>query len=97
MKSAWGDVAQRELEQTEIIDIKAEDELTASWEPFIHTHHYDIANVFDDSWVAKHPRRSIEAAWQQIIEAKFIDENPAPAGSDLHGLWSWYRKLTKFE
>ncbi len=97
MKSAWGDVAQRELEQTEIIDIKTEDDLTASWEPFIHTHHYDIATGFDDSWAAKHPRRSIEAAWQQIMEAKFIDENPAPAGLNLAGLWSWYRKLTNFE
>jgi hypothetical protein len=97
MKGAWGDVYRRELEQTEIIDIKTEDELTANWKPFIHSHHYDAASAFDDSWVAKHPRRSIEAAWGQFIERNVIDNNPAPPGLDLPGLWHWYGKLTKFE
>ncbi len=97
MKGAWGDVEQRELEQTEIVDIKEEDELTKSWEPFIHTHHYDIARSFDESWLGKHPRRTIEAACQQILEAKFIDENPAPQGLALLDLQKWYQELAAFE
>lgn len=97
MKGAWGPSSKRELEQTEIIDVKEEDELTANWEPFIHTHHYDITHSFDDSWLAKHPRRSVEAAWKQIMEAKYIDENPAPPNLDLPGLWGWHHKLSNFE
>lgn len=97
MKGAWGDVKHRELEQTEIIDVKNKEELTTSWKPFIHTHHYDVVEKFNDSWMAKHPRRSVEAALQQYVEAKFIDENPAPATSDLLELWDWHDKLTKFE
>ena len=37
MKSAWGNVNQREMEQTEIIDRRSEDDLCNTWEPFIHT------------------------------------------------------------
>ncbi|HXV98863.1 MAG TPA: hypothetical protein VEC93_10605, partial [Anaerolineae bacterium] len=35
MKAAWGDKNERSLEQTEIIDIRSEDDLRATWEPFI--------------------------------------------------------------
>jgi hypothetical protein len=62
MKEAWGDTSSRELEQTEIIDI-TKDELTTSWSPFIHTHHYDVHREFADSWLRHHPRRSCEALW----------------------------------
>ena len=37
MKSAWGDVNQREMEQTEIIDIRSEDDLCSTWET-IYSH-----------------------------------------------------------
>jgi hypothetical protein len=49
MKEAWGDTEKRELEQTEIIDIRSEDDLTQTWDPFIHTHHYDVHAGFSDS------------------------------------------------
>ena len=52
-KEAWGSVEQRDMEEFEVIDIKAEDELLETWSPFIHTHHYQIAKDFYNSWIAK--------------------------------------------
>lgn len=97
MHTAWGEPSERSLEEIEIIDVKPKDELLETWSPFIHTHHYEVQNAFYDSWIAKHPRRSCEAAIAQFINAKFIDVNPLPRNADFTELWSWYDKLTKVE
>jgi hypothetical protein len=73
LSQGWGDPNKRELEQIEIIDLKQEDELLTTWDPFIHSHHRVVLKSFYDSWIATHPRRSCEAAWQQFLEAKFLD------------------------
>ena len=97
MQTAWGKPEKRELEQIQIIDIKSEDELSANWASFIHTHHYEVHNNFYDSWIAKHPRRTCEAAWQQFLEAKFVDENPFPAKANFPDLHEWFKQLTDVE
>jgi hypothetical protein len=53
MKEAWGQVEERRLEQTEIIARPGadHDELHKTWDPFIHTHHYDIVESFYESWL----------------------------------------------
>jgi hypothetical protein len=93
MKAAWGDVKERSLEQTEIIDIKSENELQATWKPFIHTHHYEIHDNFYDSWIAKHPRRTGEAYHNQYLNALFINDNPIPQNLGFPDLWDWYDEL----
>ncbi len=97
MTAAWGSVGERTFEQTEIIDIKDEADLRSTWSPFIHTHHYDIRKDFFDSWIAQHPRRSCEAAWQQFFEARFISTNPAPRTEDLTSLQAWFASLLNAE
>jgi hypothetical protein len=97
MKEAWGDTVSRELEQTEIIDIRDEDELSELWEEFIHTHHYDIHRNFDQSWLANHPRRTCETAWQQFMECQFLANHSLPAGNDLEALQTWVKPLVDAE
>lgn len=97
MKSAWGDVNQRNMEQTEIIDIKDENVLHDTWEPFIHSHHYDTHKSFYDSWIANHPRRTGEAYLNQFIDAKFINNNPVPVDDNFTELWSWFEQLKNVE
>lgn len=97
MKSAWGDVNQREMEQTEIIDIRSEDDLGNTWEPFIHTHHYETHSSFYDSWIANHPRRTGEAYINQYCNAQFIDNNPIPKELAFPELWAWYDRLKQVE
>ena len=74
LKNAWGDTEKRQFEQTEIIDIKQEDELVSSWNPFIHSHHYEIHNSFFDSTIASFPRRTCECLFDQNMNANFIDD-----------------------
>ena len=97
LKSAWGDVYDREMEQTEIIDIRTEDELSETWEQFIHSHHYDTFTSFYDSWLANHPRRTGEAYLNQFLKAQFIENNPIPKEHTFWELWEWFEKLQEIE
>ena len=46
------------MNQVEIIDIRDETELRASWLDFIRFDHYEVHSSFYESWTAKHPRRT---------------------------------------
>jgi hypothetical protein len=100
LKQAWGEVDVRQFEQTEIIGRPGCDHnrLHDTWQPFIHTHHYDIFESFYESWMAEHPRRTGEAYWNQYIAAQFISENPVPSDiRQLEELVEWYRPLLEVE
>jgi len=97
MKSAWGEVTQRDMEQTEIIDIRSEDDLCSTWEPFINTNHYETHSDFYDSWISKHPRRTGEAYINQYKNSKFIYDNPVPKEFGFTELWDWYDRLMQVE
>lgn len=97
MQYAWGSVDKRNMEQIEIIDIAPEDELSKRWEGFIHSHHYTVINNFYDSWIANHPRRTGEAYLNQIINIKYIENNPLPKNNDFSDLWKWFEPLRKVE
>ena len=90
MKEAWGNKNQRSMEQTAFITTQSEDEVSKNWEPFIHTHHYEVDADFYSSWIANHPRRTGEAYLNQYLEAKFIDNNPIPRHLNLSALWDSY-------
>ncbi|MFH1178703.1 MAG: hypothetical protein V1711_03225 [bacterium] len=97
MKEAWGDKNQRSMEQTTFITTQSDDEVSENWEPFIHTHHYEVDADFYNSWIANHPRRTGEAYLNQYLEAKFIDNNPIPRGLDFPELWGWYERFKDAE
>jgi hypothetical protein len=91
LKNGWGDVEKRNLEETEIIDVRPENELTTTWEPFIHTHHYRIRKSFYDSYIGKHPRRSCEALWACLMECQFLQGTDIPQNASFDDLYKWFR------
>ncbi|MGE3979663.1 MAG: hypothetical protein AB7F94_19070 [Nitrospira sp.] len=91
LKSGWGDVNERELEEVEIIDIRDENSLRASWNEFIHTHHYTVKDNFFESWFAHHPRRSCEAIWAQNMDCMFIQPFKAPQTKSFRELYDWFK------
>jgi hypothetical protein len=100
LKEGWGEVADRNMEQTEIISRPGSDEdaLRRTWKPFIHTHHYEVHTSFYKSWLGNHPRRSGEAYVNQYWEAKFIENNPIPSeATDLRDLADWFAPLFEAE
>jgi hypothetical protein len=89
MGEAWGDVNSQELEQTCFISLQNEDEISANFGRFIHSHHYEIHKNFYESWIARHPRRTGEAWWNQYMEAKFLPDNRIPKDASFPELWDW--------
>ena len=100
LKDAWGDVEDRRMEQTEIINRPGvdHDALREVWSPFIHTHHYEIHESFYDSWISNHPRRTLEAYVNQYLEAKFIENNLVPPDlATVEDLVAWFEPLLEAE
>ena len=97
MKEAWGETHKRELEEVEIISTKDEDELRKTWDEFIHTHHYTVHDNFYESFISKHPRRTCEAMWNQLMECKFISDNDLPKDLTFPDLYSWLQPLLDIE
>jgi hypothetical protein len=97
MSAAWGSPSDRMLEQTDFITLQPREEVRQAWKRFIHTHHYDVTDNYGDSWLANHPRRSGEAYLAQFIDARFVEENPAPATISMDELWAWFDQLLPAE
>ena len=97
LSQAWGNPKDREFEQIEIIDIKDDEILRNNWKRFIHTHHYETHTDFYESWIANHPRRTIEAFINEKYGAKFIESNPIPKDLPFTDLWSWFSPLLEAE
>ena len=97
LKEAWRKAGTRELEQVEMIDIKNADDLRETWDPFIVEHHYDTEMSFYESWIARHPRRSCDAVWRQIMELEFLVDNPIPRQLPFGEQLAWFKQLVEAE
>ena len=100
MKSGWGDKMQRQYEEVEIIHRpgKTDDEVTAPWKDFIHSHHYMIVDDFDKSLIGTHPRRTCEVFFAQSMDVKYVlHENKPPKITDLTELVDWFNSLFEAE
>lgn len=75
LKTAWGSIDDRNLEEIEIVDLRPEDEVLDSWSEFIHTHHYSYWNNFFDTTLGICPRRSCEATFDRLMNCRFLDGN----------------------
>jgi hypothetical protein len=86
-------------ESDDIIDTKARDDVRAAWHPFIelHKYHYEMFTTFNECWIAKHPRRTAEAYFDQAIEAEFITDNSIPTDLGFADLWNWLEPLIEQE
>lgn len=97
MKEVWSGNRTQEYNQTEIIDIRPREELEPLWDGFTFSHHYDIETSFYSSWIARHPRRSCEAIWNQFMEVKFIEDHSLPREADFDELYEWLEPLVNAE
>lgn len=73
LKDAWGDKNKRNLEEIEIIDIKDQEQLEKTWEPFIFSHHFQITTSFYKSLLGFFPRRSCECTFDQLMNCKWLN------------------------
>ena len=93
MSDAWGPTNNRELEQTCFITIQKRNEVCENFRAFIHSHHYEIDDSFYHSWIARHPRRTGEAWWNQYLECKFLPDNLLPKDADFPELYTFFERF----
>jgi hypothetical protein len=102
LQKAWGTIDDRNMEQLEFINTTPEESLLKQWKAFVHTHHYDYANDYFGSALAKYPRRTGESYFHH-----YLPESPAEAFSEsipvpndfatLEDMWEWFEPLAKAE
>ncbi|MCC6951307.1 MAG: hypothetical protein IT433_07655 [Phycisphaerales bacterium] len=93
LKEAWGDPSKRELEQVEVIDIRAFEDLEKTWSPFVLREHWEVHHSFYHSWIARHPRRSCEAFFNATMMCAPESERPIPRELGFPELWKWYQPM----
>jgi hypothetical protein len=98
----WGTGDERVMEQFEMIDIRSEKKVKASWDGFINSHHYDFATSYFESSLANNPRRTFESYHQHIYpftpDEALSASNPIPNNIlTLEELWAWHRPLIEAE
>lgn len=96
-KEAWGDVEERSVEHFEIIDIMNEEELRETWSDFIYEDHYEVRKTYFDSWIARFPRRSVEANIGLFFECRPIIEHKIPEGVSFEEVCNSIQELLKYE
>jgi len=101
-KEAWGESAQRELEEIEIIhrpnlSEEEKDKVTEPWNALIHTHHYGNFGSIYDSQLMLQPRRSCESFWSMMMELKPREECVIPKDVSLIELQEWFKPIFEAE
>lgn len=97
LKEGWHRHGPRQLECIEIINRPGSDRdaLYDAWTFLIFQDHYKIRESFDESWMARHPRRTFEAYRRQSLDGDWgVEDNPVPSNApDLPSLISWFEPL----
>ena len=97
LKAGWENAETRNLEEIEILDIREEEELYNTWEPFIHSHHCRFPTSFYNSIIGLSPRRSCEAMWATLMDVVFIEPNPIPQDAGWDELDDYFNILHEDE
>lgn len=93
-RDAWGDPAERNLEELEFIDLADGETLQNRWGEFIFSHHFRTTTDFGKSLLSGYPRRTCEALWETLLEVNFT--TPAIGYNEIASLAelkSWMEPL----
>lgn len=97
LHGAWDSNSSREFLETEVIDVKAKEEVEATWEPFFFSHHYSVHSSFYESTLGTHPRRSGEAMFRRTMLCEWLEEDPFPKHLDFPALYDWLQPFLAAE
>ena len=97
LKSAWMARSGRTMEHVEIIDIDSKKNLHERWKTFTPTFHLHPIQDFNDSWIARWPRRSREAVYIPMRYGRPCEDFPLSRTKDLTELQAQVREIAKWE
>jgi hypothetical protein len=97
LRTSWFGRSTRHVEHLELIDIEARDVLEERWHAFTPTLHQQPVLRFEESHIARWPRRVSESWFFPMTEAKICEDFPLPASNDLAELQAFCRDLASHE
>ena len=87
----WGDPEDNKARRIQLINTADPDSLRDQWGAFFYSHYCDVYKDFRQSFLARHPRRSGEAFFDQYLEAIPVEDVPFPDLGPLADLHEWFR------
>ena len=97
LRSAWLARSDRTFEHIEIIDIAQQLSLYDRWSAFAPTHHYRVARTFEQSRLARWPRRSRESLLYPMTQGMPCEDFPLPTTDSLAALQAFAAQIARHE
>ena len=97
LRSAWTGRSDRRFEHVEIIDIVDQSFLYDHWSPFAPSHHYLFTETFEQSRLARWPRRSCEALMYPMAEGVPCEDFPLLVTDSLVALQAFAKEISCHE
>ena len=93
MRQGWGANPTFELAEVGIVDIRSEEDLRKTWEPFLCRTHYGVTSDIWGTWLFGAPRRSCESLAMATLQNDPWHSNPYPKLRSLSQLHAWIAPL----
>ena len=97
IRLAWLARSNRTLEHIEIIDLAQQSSLHGRWSAFAPTLHYRVETKFEQSRLARWPRRSCESLVYPMMEGMPCEDFPLPATDSLGALQEFAAQIARHE
>ncbi len=83
--------------ELDIVDIKSKEEIKATWNDFMYSHHYSIHKRLQETYLWWHPRRTTDAFFDAYLMNSPWEHNPFPKFNDIYEMHQWIEPLLKKE
>jgi len=97
LRLAWTAASDRTVEHIEIIDTAPQSLLDARWAPFTPTYHYRVKTTFEQSRIARWPRRSCESLLYPMTEGIPCEDFPVPRTDSIADLQAYAARISRHE
>lgn len=97
LKLAWLNGGSRSFEHIEIIDVDDRSKLADRWSPFTPTYHYHVVTTFEQSRIARWPRRSTESLFYPMSRGTPCEHFPLPKTDRLSQLQAYAASIAQHE
>ena len=97
LRLAWTAESDRTIEHIEIIDKAHQSLLDARWAPFTPTYHYCVKTTFEQSRIARWPRRSCESLLYPMTQGVPCEDFPVPSTDSITDLQAYAAHIARHE
>lgn len=97
LHAAWLARSDRTCEHIEIVDIAQQSFLHDRWSAFAPTYHYQVAPTFEQSRLARWPRRSRESLLYPMTQGMPCEDFPLPTTHSLAALQEYAAQIAQHE